>query len=241
MLQFTPMNRRRFSRLSAAMLAGSCMGLHATAYALSLNDITNAQASQGLKLALEKGAVAAVKLLGQPNGFAGDDKVRIPLPGVLDDVAKLLRGLGQGARLDALVVAMNQAAETAVPLARDMLVDAVKSMSVQDAKKILTGGETSATEFFAEKTRQALSIKFLPVVTKVTSRVNLADKYNQIAGKAAGMGWLKKDQVSIEQYVTAKSLDGLYLMISEEEKKIRQDPVGTGNAVLQKVFGALRS
>lgn len=235
------MNRRRFNVLSSAMLAGSCMGLHATAYALSLNDVTNAQASQGLKLALEKGAIAAVKLLGQPNGFTGNDKVRIPLPGVLEDVAKLLRGLGQGARLDELVLAMNQAAETAVPLASDMLVGAVKAMNVQDAKKILTGGETSVTEFFAEKTRQALSVKFLPVVTKVTSRVNLADKYNQIAGKAAGMGLLKKDQVSIEQYVTAKSLDGLYLMIGEEEKKIRQDPVGTGNAVLQKVFGALRS
>lgn len=235
------MNRRRFSSLSAALLAGSCMGLPARAYALSLNDLSNAQASQGLKLALEKGVVAAVKSLGQPNGFSGNDKVRIPLPGVLEDVARLLRNLGQGARLDELIVAMNQAAETAVPLARDMLVGAVKTMNVQDAKKILTGGETSVTQFFAEKTRQALGQKFLPVVTKVTSRVNLAEKYNQIAGKAAGMGLLKGDQVSIEQYVAAKTLDGLYVMIGEEEKKIRQDPVGTGSAVLQKVFGALRS
>lgn len=235
------MNRRRFNSIPSVLLAASCLGVTARAQALSLSDLSNAQASQGLRLALEKGAAAAVKSLGRPNGFLGNDKVRIPLPGVLDDAAKLLRTLGQGARLDELIVAMNHAAESAVPLARDMLVGAVKRMTVQDAKKILTGGDNSATQFFAEKTRNDLSRQFLPVVTRVTARVNLAEKYNQIAGKAAGFGLLKGDQVSIEQYVTAKSLDGLYLMIAEEEKKIRQDPVGTGNAVLEKVFGALRS
>ena len=234
------MNRRRFNTLSSVLLTASCLALTATAHALSLGDLSNAQASQGLKLALEKGAMAAVKSLGQSNGFLGNDKVRIPLPGVLEDAAKLLRKLGQGARLDELIVAMNHAAETAVPLARDMLVGAVKTMNVQDAKKILTGGDNSVTQFFADKTRRDLNRKFLPVVTKVTARVNLADQYNQLAGKAAGLGLLKGDQVSIEQYVTAKALDGLYFMIAEEEKKIRQDPVGTGSAVLQKVFGALR-
>ena len=234
------MHRRRFGTFSAMLLAASCLGLGSTASAQSLKDLTNAQASQGLKLALEKGAIAAVRLLGQPNGFLGNDKVRIPLPSYLDRPARLLRSFGQGARLDELIVAMNHAAETAVPLARDMLVDAVKSMNVQDAKKILTGGDTSVTQFFAEKTRQPLEKKFLPVVTQVTARVNLAEQYNQIAGKAAGMGLLKGDQVSIEQYVTAKTLEGLYFMIGEEEKKIRQDPVGTGSALLQKVFGALR-
>lgn len=234
------MNRRRFNTLSSVLLAASCLGLTARANAQSLGELSNAQASQGLKLALEKGAMAAVKSLGRSNGFLGNDKVRIPLPGMLEDAAKLLRKLGQGARLDELIVAMNHAAETAVPLARDMLVGAVKTMNVQDAKKILTGGDNSVTQFFADKTRQDLSRKFLPVVTKVMARVNLADKYNQLAGKAAGLGLLKGDQVSIEQYVTAKALDGLYFMIAEEEKKIRQDPVGTGSAVLQKVFGALR-
>lgn len=234
------MNRRRFT-LQSSLLLVSLFGLHRQASALTLADITNAQASQGLKVALEKGALAAVNSLGQPNGFLGNDKVRIPLPGYLEDAAKLLRTLGQGARLDELVAAMNQAAEAAVPLARDMLVGAVKSMNVQDAKKILGGGSTSVTEFFAEKTRQPLGGKFLPIVTKTTSRVNLAEKYNQIAGKAVSMGLVKGDQAKIEQYVTAKALDGLYFMIGEEEKKIRQDPVGTGSAVLQKVFGALKS
>jgi len=125
-------------------------------------------------------------------------------------------------------------------LAQDTLVSAVKSMSFQDARAILGGGDTSVTQFFADKTRQPLSQKFLPVVTKTTAQVNLAEKYNQVAGKAASMGLIKEDQVSIERYVTDKTLDGLYLMIGEEEKKIRKDPVGTGSALLQKVFGSLK-
>lgn len=96
------------------------------------------------------------------------------------------------------------------------------------------------TGFFAEKTRDPLGVKFLPVVTKATEKVGLAAKYNQVAGKAAGMGLVKKEDANIQQYVTGKTLDGLYFMIGEEEKKIRQDPVGTGSAILKKVFGAIK-
>lgn len=234
------MNRRLAGCFYLSLFAGPWLGLHSDANALTLNDITNTQASQGLKLALERGAIAAVNTLGQANGFLGNDKVRIPLPGYLQDAANLLRNFGQSARLDELVAAMNHAAEAAAPMARDMLVSAVKTMNVQDAKNILSGGETSVTQFFSGKTRQALSRKFLPVVTQTTARVDLAAKYKQIAGNAAGMGLIKGDQASIEQYVTGKALDGLYFMISEEEKKIRQDPVGTGSALLQKVFGPLK-
>ena len=234
------MDRRRFNWLTVSCLAVPGLGLHATSYAVSLADLTNTQASQGLKAALEQGARAAVASLGQPGGFLGNDKVRIPLPGYLEEAAGLLRTFGQGKRLDELVTAMNQAAEAAVPLAKDMLVNAVKTMNVQDAKNILSGGETSVTQFFAEKTRAPLGVKFLPVVTKTTAQVNLAEKYNQIAAKAAGMGLIKGEEVSVERYVTSKALDGLYLMIGEEEKKIRQDPVGSGSALLQKVFGALK-
>ena len=132
-----------------------------------------------------------------------------------------------------------RSAETAVPLAKDMLVGAVKSMNVNDAKNILSGGATSVTSFFAEKTRDPLNVKFLPVVTKATEKVGLANQYNELAGKAAGFGLMKKEDANIQQYVTGKSLDGLYFMIGEEERKIRQDPVGTGSAILKKVFGAL--
>lgn len=234
------MDRRQFGSLSGYSLAAVLWLAHAKAHALSLGDLSNTEASQGLKTALEKGALAAVNLLGKTDGFLGNEKVRIPLPGFLEDAAKLLKTLGQGKRVDELVTSMNRAAETAVPLAKDLLVAAVKSMTVTDAKKILSGGETSVTGFFAEKTREPLGVKFLPVVTKATEKVGLAAKYNRVASKAAGMGLVKKEDANIQQYVTGKALDGLYYMIGEEEKKIRQDPVGTGSAILKKVFGALK-
>jgi hypothetical protein len=162
------------------------------------------------------------------------------VPGFLEDAAKLLKTFGQGKRVDELVTAMNSAAETAVPMGKDLLMGAVKSMSVTDAKKILTGGDTSVTDFFAEKTREPLGGKFLPVVTKATEKVSLASKYNRVASKAVGIGLVSKKDANIEQYVTGKTLDGLYLVIGEEERKIRQDPVGTGSAILKKVFGAFK-
>jgi len=234
------MNRRHFNGFWTLTAVFGALFLSPKAYALSLADLSNAQASQGLKAALDRGARAAVDLLGRPDGFLGDARVRIGLPQALQDASGLLRTLGQGQRLDELVNAMNRAAEAAVPLARDMLVGAVKSMNVQDAKAILGGGETAVTQFFVDKTRAPLGDKFLPVVKKTTTRVNLAEKYNQVAGKAAAVGLLKGEAVTIERYVTGKALDGLYFMIGEEEKKIRQDPVGTGSALLKKVFGALQ-
>jgi hypothetical protein len=234
------MDRRQFNSIPLPLMATLVLWTHQQAHALSVGDLTNAEASQGLKTALEKGALAAVNLLGQPDGFLGNPKVRIPLPGYLEDAAKLMKTLGQGRRIDELVTAMNRAAETAVPMAKDLLVSAVKSMTVTDAKQILTGGDTSVTTFFADKTRAPLGVRFLPVVTQATAKVGLAAKYNQVAGKVANLGLLKKEDANIEQYVTGKTLDGLYLMIGEEERKIRQDPVGTGSALLKKVFGALK-
>jgi hypothetical protein len=113
-------------------------------------------------------------------------------------------------------------------------------MSVTDAKSILSDGETAVTQFFASKTRPALALKFLPVVTQATEKVGLAAKYNDVAGKAAELGLMKKEEANIQQYVTSKTLDALFFMISEEEKKIRTNPVGYGSAILTKVFGALR-
>lgn len=234
------MHRRQFNSAATMTLGVMTLAAIQQAHALTLSDLTETEASQGLRTALEKGALAAVSLLGKTDGFLGNPKVRIPLPGFLEDGAKILKSLGQGKRVDELVTSMNRAAEAAVPMARDLLVNAVKSMNVNDARKILGGGDTSVTSFFAEKTRDPLAVKFLPVVTKATEKVGLAEKYNRVAGKAAGFGLVKKEDANIQQYVTGKSLDGLYLMIGEEEKKIRQDPVGTGSAVLKKVFGALK-
>lgn len=234
------MQRRNFNQAGVSALGLLVLATYQHAQALTLGNLSNADASNGLKTALEKGVLAAISLLGKTDGFLGNPKVRIPLPGYLEDAARLLKNFGQGKRIDELTTAINRAAETAVPMGRDLLVSAVRSMNVNDAKNILTGGETSVTGFFAEKTRTPLGIKFLPVVTQATQKVGLASQYNEFAGKAAGLGLVRKEDANIQQYVTGKALDGLYLMIGDEEKKIRQDPVGTGSAILQKVFGALK-
>ncbi|MFZ3126520.1 MAG: DUF4197 domain-containing protein [Rhodoferax sp.] len=234
------MDRRQFNSISMSALAVLGMTALQQAHALTLAEISNADASKGLKTALEKGALSAIGLLGVQDGFLGNEKVRIPLPGYLNDAANLLRTFGQAGRVDELITAMNRGAEAAVPMAKDLLLKAVQSMTVTDAKGILSGGETAVTNFFASKTRPDLAVKFLPVVTRATAKVGLADKYNQVAGKASELGLLKKEDANIQQYVTGKTLDGLYFMISEEEKKIRQNPVGYGSAIVSKVFGALR-
>ncbi|MEK8045606.1 MAG: hypothetical protein CFE46_17465 [Burkholderiales bacterium PBB6] len=226
------MLRRQFTTMVPGMLVLGAWHSQAQAGLLSQSD-----ASLGVKTALERGAEAAVSLLGQSDGFLGNPKVRIPLPGFLNEAAKLAKFTGQQKKVDELVTAMNRAAEAAVPEARSLLVAAVKGMSVQDAVKVVQGGETSVTDFFAGKTRAPLGTKFLPIVTRATEQVSLADKYNALAGKAAGMGLVKQEDSNIQAYVTRKALDGLYLMIGEEEKKIRQDPVGTGSDILKKVFG----
>lgn len=199
--------------------------------------LTEGDANAGIRTALERGANTAVALLGKPNGFLGNPLVKIELPGHLKDAARLLRATGQGAKLDDLVTAMNRAAEAAVPEAEALLLDAVKTLSVADAVKIVRGNDTSVTQYFSGKTRAPLGEKFLPIVTEATEKVSLADKYNAVAGKASGLGLVKKEDANVQLYVTRKALDGLYWMIGEEEKKIRKDPVGTGSEILSKVFG----
>ena len=213
--------------------------LTASAFAVSLADITNQDASSGLKAALDKGSVAAVAKLGVENGFLGNDKVKIQLPGLLEKARPLLKMTGKGQQLDDLVVAMNRAAESAVPMAKPLLLNAVKSMTFTDAKNILTGGETSVTDFFRAKTSAQLSAQFLPVVKKVTDRSGLAAQYNSAMGQASRMGIAQQQPATVEGYVTQRALDGLFIMIAEEEKSIRQDPIGSGSKIISKVFGAL--
>lgn len=234
------MDRRQFNHSVTSTVGLLVMAAHQQALALTWSDLSDRDAGQGLKTALEKGALAAVAILGRTDGFLGNPKVRIPLPGFLEDAAGLLKVTGQSRRVDELVTSMNRAAEAAIPMGKDLLVGAVKSMSVTDAKNILRGGDNSVTQFFAEKTRQPLGERFLPVVTKATAQVGLAEKYNRVAGKIASFGLLNQEEANIQRYVTGKSLDGLYTIIGEEERKIRQDPAGTGSAILKKVFGALQ-
>ncbi|HEX5611478.1 MAG TPA: DUF4197 domain-containing protein [Burkholderiales bacterium] len=205
-----------------------------------LDRITNQDAKAGLKAALEKGSQVAVASLGRPDGFLGNNAVKIQLPDSLKRYEKLMRQVGMGKYADELVVTMNRAAEAAVPEARALFVDAVKKMSVQDAKAILTGGDTAGTEYFKRTTSEPLRAKFVPIVSQATKRVQVAEKYNEFAGKGAKFGLLKKEDANLDGYITQKALDGLFYMVGEEEKRIRANPVQAGNDLLKRVFGAIR-
>lgn len=228
-------------RMFAAVFSGLIVGLALCAHALAqdLGSLSNGDAVGGLKDALTQGTAAAVSKLGVENGFLGNDKVKIPLPDALKRVESGMRMLGMQKQADELVTAMNRAAEQAVPEGKALLVAAVKNMSVQDAKGILTGGDTAATDYFRKATSDQLTQKFLPIVTRATSKVGLAEKYNKLAGQGAQLGLVDAKQSKIENYVTQKTLDGLFLMIAEQEKAIRKDPVGSATGMAQKVFGLL--
>ena len=209
------------------------------ALAVNLGTISNKDVTAGLKEALNKGTANAVASLGKTDGFYANDRVKIPLPETVQKIDRTLRSIGMGQYADDLVLTMNRAAEAAVPEAKSLLIGAVKEMSVQDAKGILTGGDTSATDYFRAKTSQKLSIKFLPIVQQATAKVGVAQKYNQLAGNAARLGLVDEEQVNLENYITQKTLAGLFLMIADEEKSIRANPVDQGSKLLGKVFGSI--
>jgi hypothetical protein len=174
------------------------------------------------------------------NGYFGNPKVRIPLPPSLQRIERGLRAFGLKREADDLVLAMNRAAEAAVPEARQLLAESVRKMTIQDAKGILAGGDTAATEYFKRTTQGALTQRFLPVVKRATERVDLAQKYNAVAGQGLALGLIEEEQASIERYVTVKALDGLYFVIGEQEKALRRDPVAATSEIVRRVFGAVR-
>jgi hypothetical protein len=221
------------------LVALAALSISFSAYALGLADLSNQDATGGLKDALTQGVGAAVGKLGVANGFLGNPKVKIPLPDSMKKAEKAMRMLGMGKQADELVTRMNRAAEAAVPEAKALLIDSVKQMSVQDAKNILAGGDDAATQYFKKTTSAPLAEKFLPIVKKATENVQLAQQYNKFAESGARFGLVKKDQANLEQYVTQKALDGLYLMMAEEEKAIRKDPLGASTSLIKKVFGAI--
>jgi hypothetical protein len=205
-----------------------------------LESITNREAINALKGALDRGARAAVAQLGREDGFLGDARVKIALPEGLRRAEKNMRRFGMARYADELIVTLNRAAEAAVPEARQLFVDALRQMSVQDAKGILTGGETAGTAYFRRATADELTRRFLPIVRRATARVGLAQKYNQYAAHGVRVGLVDAEDANLDDYVARKALDGLFFMVAEEEKKIRRDPVGTASSLLQKVFGALK-
>ncbi|AYG06600.1 DUF4197 domain-containing protein [Pseudomonas fluorescens] len=225
-------NSLRLTTLCAGLLLG------ANAMALSLGDLSQGDATGGLKDALTQGAQIAVKQLGAPGGFSNNPEVKIGLPGKLEKAAGALKMLGMGDQITQLEDSMNKAAESAVTQAQPILVNAVKNMSVNDAKGILSGGQDSATQYLDKSSREQIRAKFLPIVKQSTDKVGVAQQYNALAKKAP-LGLLGGKSDSVENYVTEQALDGLFKMIAQQEESIRQNPAAAATSLAKKVFGAL--
>ena len=193
-----------------------------------------------LKQALTQGAEVAVKELAKTNGYLGNDKVRIPLPESLKKPESLLRKLGMGKYADDLITSINHAAEAAVPEAKTLLVGAVKNMSIDDAKTILTGNDDAATQYFRKNTEAALTDKFKPIIAKSMQKVKLAEKYDQLAEKGAQFGLVDERDVKMDDYITRKAMDGLFLMMAEQEKIIRENPLQATGNLAKKIFSAIK-
>lgn len=208
----------------------------------STTAVSNADINNGLKDALFQGVRNAVDSLGTENGFLDNIRVKIPLPKTLQKVEKTLRFAGQGKKVDEFVEAMNHAAERAVPEATDIFVDSIKQMTFDDARNILfSKQDDAATQFFRRTSEERLRGKFRPIVEEFTEKVGVTQKYKQMVGGNALIGSIVgKDATDLDGYVTQKALDGLFLLIADEEKKIRKDPIGRTTSILKKVFGILR-
>ncbi len=203
--------------------------------------ISNNTISLGLKEALSKGVRYAVDNLGREDGFYKNLDVKIPLPKSLKSVARVARFAGYGERVDAFELAMNRAAEKAVPVAIDVFIDAIKQLTFRDVKDILFSGEDdAATQFFRRTTEEKLRGKFRPIVEKFTAETGVTQSYKAMVDKAGFMAaFIGKDARDLDGYVTQKALDGTFWMIAEEEKKIRKDPIGRTTKILRDVFGIL--
>lgn len=208
-------------------------------FAADLSSLSNQDAGKGLKEALVQGTGYAVGSLSAADGFLGNPKVKIPLPPALEKAEKVLRSMGMGRQADELVTTMNRAAESAVVEAKPILLDGIKKMTLSDAKAILTGPQDSATQYFRRTSGEAIAQKFLPKVKAANSRVKLAESYNRFAAPAAQFGLIDARDADLDQYVTRKAVDGLFVMIAEQEKAIRTDPLGQSSKILRTVFGAL--
>lgn len=192
----------------------------------------------GLKEALSVGTASAVKLASKENGYFGNEAIKILLPDKVQAVGEVLRKAGFGQEVDAFILSMNRAAEKAAPKARPVFIEAIKEMNIQDANRILNGGDTAATDYFRTKTSQHLAEAFKPEISSSMNKVGVARQYKALTERyfslipLAGM-----DSFDLDQYVTNKALEGLFHMLGQEEKKIRTNPAARTTEILKKVFG----
>lgn len=229
--------RRRFL---AALPALPALAWAPWARALSWDGITAREAGQALRDGLAQGARAALAKLGREDGYLGNPQVRIGLPKNFAKAEQVLRMLGQGRKVDDLVLAVNRAAEAAAPKAEPLLVEAVKNLSLDDAKGILKGGDGAATAYFRKATEARLTEQLLPVIQSVTEQSDLARAYDALAAKLMQLAGIKSELSTVQAYVTRKALDGIYKMLAAEEHALRADPTRYAEGVVEKVFGLLR-
>jgi len=195
---------------------------------------------ESLKQALNQGTDTAVSNLSKKDGYLGNEKVRIPMPENLKKTDKVLRKLRLGKYSDELITSMNRAAETAVPEARTLLVDAIKKMTVQDASSILTGNDDAATQYFRKNTETGLNSKFKPIVGNAMKKVSVAQVYDKFASKGVKLGLVKERDAKLDEYITRKAIDGLFLIIAEQEKAIRDNPLKATSELVKNIFSAIK-
>ncbi len=229
-----------FDRTAVRLLAAAVLALAPTPAAVAATPpaLTQKDAAAGLRAALGQGMDKAVARLGAPDGFLKDPRYTIPLPRPLARAERALRAMGMQGQADELRTAMNRAAELAVVEARPVFRQALTSMTLDDARGILGGGGDAATQYFRRATSAELTQRFRPIVAKATEKVQLGAAYDRYAGQAAQLGLLRPEDAKLEDYVTARALDALFGAIAEEERAIRQDPMGQASTLLRRVFGA---
>ena len=199
--------------------------------------LSDGKIASGLKEALQVGAQNTVNLTGKTDGYFGNQAIKILMPEKLRTLESGLRAIGYGPKVDEFVLSMNRAAERAAPAAKEIFWEAIGSMSFEDARKIWSGGDTAATEYFRAKTSGALGNAFRPVVEKATNEVGVTRQFKDLVGRFQGIPFARVESLDVDQYVVGKALDGLFHVLGEEEKKIRTNPVARTTDLLKEVFG----
>jgi hypothetical protein len=199
--------------------------------------LSDAQIGSGLKEALAVGTQKAVKQVARPGGYLENKAIKILLPQSLRPVETGLRAIGQGPKVDEFIASMNHAAETAAPESAGIFGNAVRAMTIDDARRLLTGGNTSITDYFKEKTSAQLTVAFRPHVEKAMAANGVTQRYNALLGQAPQLPFMKSSKMDINSYVVGKALDGLFYELGEQEKQIRTNPAARTTDLLRKVFG----
>jgi hypothetical protein len=199
--------------------------------------LSDATIASGLKEALQVGTQNAISLTGRPDGYFQNAAIKILMPSPLQPIEKGLRAVGYGPQVDELVLSMNRAAERAAPAAKPIFLEAITAMSFDDARKIMTGSPTAATEYFKGKTSEKLTSAFQPVVAQAMREVGVTRQYQELMGRAQAIPFLKSAPFDLDRYVVGKSLDGLFYVLGQEEQKIRTNPTARATDLLKQVFG----